>query len=76
MTRQRTQHVHFLGIGGAGLSPLAQIHLAGGGTVSGSDAEDSPRVATLRARGVAGSPRRRTRCCCRSSSLSTALAWS
>ncbi|WP_163547354.1 UDP-N-acetylmuramate--L-alanine ligase [Candidatus Frankia nodulisporulans] len=52
MTRQRTQHVHFLGIGGAGLSPLAQIHLAGGGTVSGSDAEDSPRVATLRARGV------------------------
>ncbi|MCK9893865.1 UDP-N-acetylmuramate--L-alanine ligase [Frankia sp. AgB32] len=53
MTRQRTQHVHFLGIGGAGLSPLAQIHLAGGGTVSGSDAEDSPRVATLRARGVA-----------------------
>ncbi|MCM3883769.1 UDP-N-acetylmuramate--L-alanine ligase [Frankia sp. R82] len=53
MTRQRTQHVHFLGIGGAGLSPLAQIHLAGGGIVSGSDAEDSPRVATLRARGVA-----------------------
>jgi UDP-N-acetylmuramate--alanine ligase len=52
VTRQRTQHVHFLGIGGAGLSPLAQIHLAGGGTVSGSDAEDSPRVATLRARGV------------------------
>ncbi len=52
MTRQRTQHVHFLGIGGAGLSPLAQIHLAGGGKVSGSDAEDSPRVATLRARGV------------------------
>ncbi|SNQ45652.1 UDP-N-acetylmuramate--L-alanine ligase [Frankia canadensis] len=52
MTRHRTQHVHFLGIGGAGLSPLAQIHLAGGGTVSGSDAEESPRVATLRARGV------------------------
>jgi UDP-N-acetylmuramate--alanine ligase len=52
VTRQRTQHVHFLGIGGAGLSPLAQIHLAGGGAVSGSDAEDSPRVATLRARGV------------------------
>ncbi|CAJ60847.1 MULTISPECIES: UDP-N-acetylmuramate--L-alanine ligase [Frankia] len=52
MTRQRTQHVHFLGIGGSGLSPLAQIHLAGGGKVSGSDAEDSPRVATLRARGV------------------------
>ncbi|ABD10794.1 UDP-N-acetylmuramate--L-alanine ligase [Frankia casuarinae] len=52
MTGQRTQHVHFLGIGGSGLSPLAQIHLAGGGTVSGSDSEDSPRVATLRARGV------------------------
>ncbi|CAO5167739.1 UDP-N-acetylmuramate--L-alanine ligase [Frankia sp. AiPs1] len=52
MTRERTQHVHFLGIGGAGLSPLAQIHLAGGGVVSGSDAQDSPRVASLRARGV------------------------
>jgi UDP-N-acetylmuramate--alanine ligase len=44
--------VHFLGVGGAGLSPLALIHLAGGGTVSGSDREDSPRVAVLRARGA------------------------
>jgi UDP-N-acetylmuramate--alanine ligase len=44
--------VHFLGVGGAGLSPLALIHLAGGGTVSGSDQEDSPRVAALRARGA------------------------
>jgi UDP-N-acetylmuramate--alanine ligase len=45
-------HVHFLGIGGTGLSPLAQLHLARGGTVTGSDQEESPRVAALRARGV------------------------
>nr|WP_066062637.1 Mur ligase domain-containing protein [Frankia sp. EI5c] len=44
--------MHFLGIGGSGLSPLAQIHLAGGGQASGSDQEDSPRVAMLRALGV------------------------
>jgi UDP-N-acetylmuramate--alanine ligase len=45
-------HVHFLGIGGTGLAPLAQLHLARGGTVSGSDQDESPRVTALRARGV------------------------
>ncbi|ONH62273.1 UDP-N-acetylmuramate--alanine ligase [Frankia sp. CcI49] len=49
----RAKRVHFLGIGGSGLSPLAQIHLAGGGEVSGSDQEDSARVAMLRALGIA-----------------------
>ncbi|MEX5632206.1 UDP-N-acetylmuramate--L-alanine ligase [Parafrankia sp. FMc2] len=44
--------MHFLGIGGSGLSPLARIHLAGGGLASGSDQEDSPRIAALRALGV------------------------
>ncbi|WP_018500052.1 UDP-N-acetylmuramate--L-alanine ligase [Parafrankia discariae] len=49
---RQPRRVHFLGIGGAGLSPLAQIHLAAGGQVSGSDQEDSPRVAMLRELGV------------------------
>ncbi|MEX5706959.1 UDP-N-acetylmuramate--L-alanine ligase [Parafrankia sp. FMc6] len=49
---ERARRVHFLGIGGAGLSPLAQIHLAAGGQVSGSDQEYSPRVAMLRELGV------------------------
>lgn len=46
------RHVHFLGIGGSGLSALAHIQLARGDTVSGSDQEDSPRVSALRAAGA------------------------
>ena len=34
--------VHFVGIGGAGLSAIARIMLARGITVSGSDGVDSP----------------------------------
>ncbi|MBX6387782.1 MAG: UDP-N-acetylmuramate--L-alanine ligase [Frankia sp.] len=45
-------HVRFLGIGGAGLSPLARIALARGDTVSGSDQEPSPRLDALRAIGA------------------------
>jgi UDP-N-acetylmuramate--alanine ligase len=40
--------VHFLGIGGAGLAPLARIALAQGVVVSGSDQEPSGRVTSLR----------------------------
>src|SRR4051794_23087399 len=32
-----TKHIHFVGIGGAGLSALALVMLARGGEVSGSD---------------------------------------
>ncbi|WP_311447315.1 UDP-N-acetylmuramate--L-alanine ligase, partial [Frankia nepalensis] len=52
-------HVHFLGIGGSGLAPLARIALARGDTVSGSDQEPSARVDALRALGArvrAGGP--------------------
>jgi UDP-N-acetylmuramate--alanine ligase len=45
-------HVHFLGIGGSGLAPLAQISLARGDTVSGSDQQPSARVEALRALGA------------------------
>ena len=41
-------HVHFIGIGGAGLSGIARIMLARGIPVSGSDANDSPTLSTLR----------------------------
>ena len=44
--------VHFMGIGGAGMSGIARIMLARGMTVSGCDAKDSRALAALRARGA------------------------
>ena len=44
--------VHFVGIGGAGLSGIARIMLGRGITVSGSDAHDSPTLEALRALGA------------------------
>ncbi|MGD9959611.1 UDP-N-acetylmuramate--L-alanine ligase [Nocardioides sp.] len=44
--------VHFVGIGGAGLSAIARIMLARGLTVSGSDQNDSPTLEALRALGA------------------------
>ena len=44
--------VHFVGIGGAGLSAIARIMLARGISVSGSDGQDSPTLEALRALGA------------------------
>ncbi len=44
--------VHFVGIGGAGLSGIARIMLARGITVTGTDAVDSPTLTALRALGA------------------------
>ena len=44
--------VHFVGIGGAGMSGIARILLARGAVVSGSDAKDSVVLAALRALGA------------------------
>ncbi len=44
--------VHFVGIGGAGLSAIARIMLARGVVVSGSDASASPVLDDLTARGA------------------------
>ena len=44
--------VHFVGIGGAGLSGIARVMLARGIPVSGSDAVDSPTLAALRSLGA------------------------
>jgi UDP-N-acetylmuramate--alanine ligase len=48
----RLGRVHFVGIGGAGLSGIARLMLARGIAVSGSDAQDSPVLASLRALGA------------------------
>jgi UDP-N-acetylmuramate--alanine ligase len=44
----RLGRVHFVGIGGAGLSGIARIMLARGVSVSGSDGTDSPTLQALR----------------------------
>ncbi|HEX7105332.1 MAG TPA: UDP-N-acetylmuramate--L-alanine ligase [Acidothermaceae bacterium] len=44
--------VHFIGIGGGGMSGIARIMLARGVTVSGSDAKDSRVLAALRVLGA------------------------
>jgi UDP-N-acetylmuramate--alanine ligase len=44
----RLGRVHFVGIGGAGLSGIARIMLARGVAVSGSDGTDSPTLQALR----------------------------
>ena len=44
--------VHFVGIGGAGMSGIARILLARGVSVSGSDAKDSTALSALRALGA------------------------
>jgi UDP-N-acetylmuramate--alanine ligase len=44
--------VHFLAIGGAGMSGVARIMLARGIAVSGTDAKDVPVLAALRAEGA------------------------
>ena len=46
------KRVHFIGIGGAGMSGLARISLSHGIKVTGSDAKDSNVVAALRALGA------------------------
>src|SRR5690606_19035104 len=43
-----TERVHFIGVGGAGMSVIAELFLARGHAVSGSDAKDSAAVARLR----------------------------
>ena len=44
--------VHFVGIGGSGMSGIARLFLGRGYTVTGSDAKESPNVAALRELGA------------------------
>jgi UDP-N-acetylmuramate--alanine ligase len=45
-------HLHFMGIGGVGMSGLAQLMYAEGYGVSGCDASDGPQLARLRQAGI------------------------
>lgn len=53
MTRLRdARHVHVVGVGGAGMSAVAQLLVERNVEVTGSDTHDSPRLEQLRAAGV------------------------
>lgn len=46
------KHIHMVGIGGIGLSALAQLLVARGHVVSGSDRDESPTTELLRKHGI------------------------
>lgn len=48
----RLQKIHFVGIGGSGMSGIAEILLTMGHEISGSDVKESPTVERLEARGA------------------------
>ncbi|HEX2240804.1 MAG TPA: UDP-N-acetylmuramate--L-alanine ligase, partial [Actinomycetota bacterium] len=52
MTIAEAAHIHFVGIGGAGMSAIALVLLERGRPVSGSDAKEGPALDLLRARGA------------------------
>ena len=52
LTSLRQMKVHFIGIGGAGMSGIAKIMLSQGITVSGSDVKDSTVTENLRTMGA------------------------
>jgi UDP-N-acetylmuramate--alanine ligase len=54
--RDPTLHVHLIGIGGAGLGPIAHVLLEMGFHVSGSDRQASPALARLAAAGAHVAP--------------------
>lgn len=51
-TLSQAQHIYFSGIGGIGMSALAQLLLAEGKTVSGSDIVRSDMIDSLRLKGI------------------------
>ena len=52
LSRWKGKRLHFVGIGGAGMSGLARIALSHGIAVSGSDAKDSTVLSALEALGA------------------------
>ena len=52
MVLEGIKKIHFVGIGGAGMSPLARILIDLGYEVSGSDRADSPTIRMLKGRGA------------------------
>ena len=59
--KHAVKHIHFVGIGGAGMSGIAEVLLNLGYTVSGSDLATAPPARRLAALGIRvdARPRRR-----------------
>ncbi|HEX2973726.1 MAG TPA: Mur ligase domain-containing protein, partial [Tepidisphaeraceae bacterium] len=52
VSRFTGQHIHFIGIGGCGMSGLARVLLDAGAIVTGSDPKLNPQIADLIHRGA------------------------
>ena len=52
MELRQGQHIHLVGIGGAGISAIAEVLLGRGFVVSGSDQQLNDRTAALQAKGA------------------------
>jgi UDP-N-acetylmuramate--alanine ligase len=52
MSSKPRNQIHFIGIGGIGMSGLARYYKAQGDAISGSDSAESPITATLRKEGI------------------------
>ncbi len=50
--RHKVHHIHFVGIGGSGMSGIAEVLASLDYTVTGSDIAESPVVRRLRERGI------------------------
>jgi UDP-N-acetylmuramate--alanine ligase len=50
--RHKVKRIHFVGIGGSGMSGIAEVFASLGYTVSGSDLSESPAVRRLRQMGI------------------------
>ena len=48
----KDKHIHLMGIGGVGVSSIAQIAEGRGAFISGCDANDGPRLDALRQSGI------------------------
>ena len=49
---RRLKRVHFIGIGGSGMSGIAEVMLGLGYDIQGSDLNDSQQISRLRAQGA------------------------
>ena len=52
MFRGKIQHIHFVGIGGSGMSGIAEVLVTQGYAVTGSDLNESPSIERLRGLGA------------------------
>jgi len=53
MSKKNDKHYHLIGIGGAGVGPLASLLLSKGYKVSGSDVRENPMTLSLKEQGAA-----------------------